>query len=149
MVGARARSSAKAYHLVCDNTAVCGALKRGYSTNTRATSILESFPANTPCNVVSIVSEDNVADTPSRGGGIEERRRAATTICVADSLKGIKTGEPKRHPNIQGTGEMRIRHVEGIDDDLILDVLPVECLQTTVPFSTPKTIPKGSTTRRR
>lgn len=129
--------SAKAFKLVVDNTAVAGALKRGYSTNLRGTEILAE--QRHEIEVITIVSEDNVADSPSRNEPLNNQRRLATEKCVKDFDEGRRNGNPKRHPNMHSG----LRHVEGEDDDVVLDQIPAECMKNMC-ISTTRTRPRCS-----
>ena len=71
--------------------------------------------------VVTVPSAANsrvVADSPSRKADIDSKRRIATHLAFEADVEGQKVGFSKRHPNC-GSGV--IRHVEGDDDDVMLD----------------------------
>lgn len=107
--------------VVVDNTAVAGTLRRRYSSNHKANSML----ANLTCkvHVITVPSDANAADDPSRGSEVQERRLQDTWKAIVMDKVGQKNGQAQRHPNHQEGG---IRHLEGEDDDLLLDALSVD-----------------------
>ncbi len=111
-------------YLVVDNTAVAGAIKRGYSTNQRGMQMLTQLKQRV-C-VVTVVSADNVADSPSRNEGLCSIRLKATLKNVLAFEDGLRIGVGERHPNVDVKDV--VRHPEGFDDDLLLDCIPADCM---------------------
>ena len=110
----------KQVSIVVDNTATAAALKRGYSTNSKAT--LKLSEIDMFLEVITVPSKANVADSPSRNAPIEEARRLATHAAFEADLVGQRMGNPERHPNDNKCGLRHTEgHLEGLDDDLELD----------------------------
>jgi hypothetical protein len=111
--------------LLVDNTAVAGTLRRMFSSNAKGMEMLGRV--DIPLRIVTVPSELNVADSPSRGDCIDPRRQEASHAAFNADGEGHKLGIAKRHPNCQNVSGLRHSEgfdVDGLDDDLILDVLP-------------------------
>lgn len=119
----------KGIHLVIDNTAVAGAVRRGYSTNTLGNEMLERISrcSHRKRLVHSVTSEDNAADSASRNLPLDAKRVERTTLNVKEALKGNLIGVAKRHPNLN-RDDSGIRHTEGLEDDIELDEVPPQCM---------------------
>lgn len=121
--------AARGIYLVVDNSAVAGAVKRGYSSNLLGSQILGTLRRSV--EVVMVPSKSNVADSHSRNVPIESLRERLTHQAVLNDLNGLRCAEVTRHPNV-GRGRSGIRHPEGFDDDLEIDEVPVECMVTKI-----------------
>lgn len=109
-------------HIVVDNTAVAGVLRRCYSSNAKATEMLKGLKARVRAIVVP--SEVNVADSPSRNTRIEENRRIRTWRAFQGDDEGRREGNAQRHPNLSSGTLRHEEDIEGFDDDLLMDTLP-------------------------
>lgn len=102
-------------HLVVDNTAAAWAYARGYTVNKVAMesirSVLHLF---TQWNVVTVVSEDNVADKPSRNKVATQWFAERTLSAVRGAQMGRKSGVIIRPV---ASGDIRMRHIEYDQDD--------------------------------
>jgi hypothetical protein len=98
-------------HIAVDNTAVAAVLRRRYSSNMKATSMMAALTID--LRVVIIPSAANVADSPSRGSPLELHRITDTWNAFKADSDGLRLGSAPRHPNNQ-TG--RLRHSENEDE---------------------------------
>ncbi len=110
-------------HIITDNTAVAGVLKRMYSTNFKALGMLGRITAR--LRVATVASEDNAADAPSRGLAMIQTLTDRTFSAFSADDAGRRIGTARRHPNVV-QNRAGIRHPEGYDDDLILDFISLE-----------------------
>jgi len=96
--------------LVTDNTAVAGAMRRGYSTSTTAMRWMAPVVQNEKLSihVVTVVSEHNVADEPSRLQPLDTRRIGLTLDAVRADCRGIRVGVPNMIAKFNG----HVRHQE-------------------------------------
>ena len=89
------------YCIVTDNTATAWALRRGYSANIEAMKLMDaSGICGSSIEVITVISQDNVADSPSRGAPLEETRINATTAAVNEYRRGRVTASV---PILRGT----------------------------------------------
>ncbi len=110
-------------HVITDNTAVAGVLKRMYSTNFKGLGMLGRIRAR--LRVATIASEDNAADAPSRGFAMNQVLTDRTFSAFAADDAGLRIGRARRHPNVV-QNRAGIRHPEGFDDDLLLEFISME-----------------------
>lgn len=87
-------------NLVVDNTAVAAAVKRGYSSNDRAMHSLRSviLPLHHRLRIITVISEHNVADGPSRNKPYKQETLTHTVNAIKEYIEGRRVHTPHRAP---------------------------------------------------
>jgi hypothetical protein len=112
--------------VVVDNTAVAGVLRRRYSTNTKANLMLKDLQMR--IRIVTVPSEANVADSPSRGSPIDSKRTNATWLAIVGDSEGCRIGL-QTHPHPNYPSGKSLRHAEPDDDELISTSIAMATLE--------------------
>ena len=116
--------------LVIDNTSAAWALQRGYTANTRAmAAIMSIIDLHRAWRVVTVVSEDNCADEPSRNRLVKPDRLLRTLKCVEEVVSGRKSGcivaeNPARGQirHTEPANEVRVdKYRDEVEEDICLD----------------------------
>lgn len=98
---------------VCDNTAVVGSIRRMYSCNLLAMKYIGEIKLQV--HMVSVASDDNVADAPSRGLPFRPAHLLRTYEAIKLDERGMRLGCSKAHPGTKCAS--RIRHEEPDEGD--------------------------------
>lgn len=113
----RERPETDRIHLLIDNTAAAVVLTRRYSSNAKANVLLAGV--NVALRVITVPSEVNVADSPSRGKAIEQERVSASwKAFMLDEIGQRGPLALARHDN---SGSSPLRHPEEEDEFIRLD----------------------------
>jgi hypothetical protein len=110
--------------LVVDNTALAGAMVRGYTPCKTAMRYLRPI-IEISMTIVTVPSKYNIADTPSRlKNHTEEERRILTWKAIQEHHRGVKIGTADSAPMFTGM----LRHCEPSDESMLgPDVVMDEC----------------------
>jgi len=101
--------------LIGDNTAVAGAIKRGYTSNALAATYLSQITGiGLQVHVVTVPSALNVADSPSRNAPCTVDRLESSWKAIMADAVGIKVGRSEKHPNLIAEA---MKHPEELSDD--------------------------------
>lgn len=123
--------------LVIDNAAAAGALRRGVSTTLIGNELLSRIPERVmmTMKVISIPSEANPADSPSRNAVVKRSKMWLKVIddCIVHVGKLLSTGAGSELVGRSRTAFGGIRHREPEEEDPSLEPVEAPWLVVTVP----------------